>query len=560
MWISRVVGDGERVVALGERWIEESAANEYAVLSTSDGETWLAAEPVIGAEDGEQVYVQDIAAGAAGVILSVQFETYPEEQPAVLVFEGYEVTLDYRRNSYTLSDTGSGDVVLSGVMDEIFNWSDDGQSIWNPETGELLTVVPYEIWEQSFNEFYEPGYGGSPLPVPIDSEQPERQPQVVVEYDGLVIEVNEYAGRFVVADAESGQEIGGGTLEDLYQGEPPSFVDPDTGEMLLAVTWDEWHQAEEQSYLGREFEGSYDYRTRTALVTSADLETWDAETVGDGTGGSTSYLAATDDGFVAMVNSYEEYGGDSGTVWTMANGAWSSTSATPLDLWLHSVVDTPTGLVGVGDGSGGPALWTSPDGISWASEFAIVPQDDGSHAWLPAVAADDAGSIGALVVRERWSAFKPLVIVQDKYTATFEDGETVVSVTETGSGELVLSLGWADFEDGPGSEIVAWDGEATSIDLGNGDVMLISDEDAYAAMDSRYGTSSQMGLSVFLNDGSGWTEAVVDVEGVISGTSQVVLAEDRIIIGDSYWPMEAHPYEEQTEATLVIIVGTSVGG
>jgi hypothetical protein len=69
-----------------------------------------------------------------------------------------------------------------------------------------------------------------------------------------------------------------------------------------------------------------------------------------------------------------------------------------------------------------------------------------------------------------------------------------------------------------------------------------------------------MGLSVFLNDGSGWTEAVVDVEGVIGGTSQVVLAEDRIIIGDSYWPMEAHPYEEQTEATLVIIVGTPVGG
>ncbi len=465
--------------------------------------------------------------------------------------------------SFTLTDTGSGEAVLTGQADELFNWGGDGQRIFDPATGELLTTVPYEIWERAWNDFYGGGYGGSPLPIPVEYDEPSASEGISVEYDGLVIEINERADSYVVTDAASGDEIARGTLNYLYQGPPPVFHDAETGEVLLAVTWDEWYSAEEQGYSGREYSGreyeDYNYSSRTALVTSADGETWMVEMVGNQSG-STSYLAATDDGFVAMVNSYGEYGADHGTVWVMADGVWSATPSERSDLWLQSIASTDNGLIGVGDGSGGPALWSSPDGVAWNSEFAIVPQDDGSYAWLTAVTANDAGTLAALAVRERWAEYGPLVIEQEKYTATFEDGDAVLRVTETGSGIAVLTVGWRELEDGSATGLFTWENESTSILLGNGDVMVIADHEAHAAMESQYAGGGQMGLSVFLNDGSGWVEAVVDVEGEISGASQLSLTDGRIIIGGSSWGMEPYYHEGPIDNTFVLIVGTPVGG
>lgn len=558
-WISRVIGNGQSLVALGERWAMDQQQNEYFLFSSEDGESWTMTDLSLDVGPEEHVYIQNAAMGPAGIALAVQYETYPDEAPQVLLFDPYEVTLDYASNSYTLTDTRSGDIVVADSMEALFNWGNDGQNVYDPSTGELLTTVPYEIWEQAWNDFYEPGWGGSPLPIPIDYGEPTERPQIAIEYDGFLIEVDEYGGTYVVSDAETGDEIGAGTLDRLYQGPPPTFIDPETGEVVLTVSWDDWYQAEEQSYADRAYEeaAEYNYRSRTALVTSPDGEAWDSETVADGTGSSTSYLAATNDGFVAMVSAYEEYGGDRGSVWTMSGGTWSATPATRNDLWMHQVVDTDDGLVGVGDGAGGQAVWSSPDGVTWVSEFATVPQDDGSSAWLAAVASGETGIVGALAIRERWSDFNPLVIEQEQYTATFEDGETVLRVTETGSGDTVVAFTWQDFEGGSASGAVSWDGESTSIDLGNGDVMVITDEEAFTATESRYADTGQMGLSVFLNDGAEWTEAVVDVEGAISGASQLLLIDGRIIIGGSYWGPR---YDTPGENTFVAIVGTPLGG
>ncbi|MEA2003321.1 MAG: hypothetical protein U9N84_15730, partial [Actinomycetota bacterium] len=496
--------------------------------------------------------------GPAGIALSVQFETSPEEQPLLLVFEQYEVVLDHMHDSFTLTNTGSGEVVLTGSSSELFNWGGDGQRVFDPATGELLTTVPHEIWERAWNDFYGGGSGGSPLPIPIEYEAPDQSVGITIEYDGLVINIDERADTFVVTDAESGDEVASGSMNELYQGPAPSFVDPETGEVLLAVTWDEWYAAEDRAYTDWGYE-DYDYSSRTALVTSADGEIWAVEMVGNRTGGSTSYLAATGDGFVAMVKSYGEVGADHGTVWTMVDGVWLATPSERSDLWLQSITSTDDGLVGVGDGSGGPALWSSPDGVTWTSEFAIVPQDDGSYAWLTTVTADDAGTLAALAVRERWSEHSPLIFEQEKYTATFEDGETMLRVTETGTGTAVLSLGWQELEDGSAAGLFTWDNEATSISLSNGDVMVITDDEAYAAMESQYAGAGQIGLSVFLNHGSGWVEAVVDVEGGFSGASQLFLDEGRIIIGGSYWDMEPYYHEGPVDSTFVIVVGTPVG-
>ena len=561
MWIVRIVGDGETIYAVGQGSYPGDESG-HRIYSTTDAVEWATAELPFELGDDEHAYIQSVVAGPAGVALAVGFETYPGEPPVVLTFEEYEVTLDHMKSTYTVIAISSGEEVLSGKIDDLFHWNADGQTIYAPETGEILTVVPWEVWERGWGGPYG-RYGSSPLPIPLGSEEPPETPGVTIEYDGYVITIDDFAGEYAVADAETGEEIAAGTLDELYQGPAPKFVDPNSGEVLLAVTWDEWRQAEERGWQSVEYGGEdYFYRSRTGLMTSPDGENWTTEIVNEGSGGASAYLAATDDGFVAMMNSYAEFG-EHGEVWTMVDGVWSSEPSERTDLWLRSLVTTSSGLLGVGEGSGGPALWSSPDGVTWTSEFAIVPQDDGTHAHLSSV-AEDADTIAALAVRERWSVYQPLEIVQDKYTATFEEGDAIVRVSLSDSGEQVLLLTWEDVDSGRVDELVTWEDGATTIDLGDGEAMVILDDDVYVAMDALYAGSNEIGLSVFLDDGSGWTEAVVDVDGEISGAAQLFLADGKMYIGGSYWGEEGY-YRERSldsggESTFVVIVGTPAGG
>jgi hypothetical protein len=332
----------------------------------------------------------------------------------------------------------------------------------------------------------------------------------------------------------------------------------ETGEILLSVTWDEWHRAEEQSYM--QFESSYyEYRSRTELLTSVDGETWLSESVPNRNGAHVSNLIATEDGFVAMVNSYGEFG-DHRSVWSYAGGAWSSVDTEFSDFWMHQIAITNEGMLGVGEGPGGPALWSSTDGIAWMSEFAVVPQDDGSYVSLSGVAADESGTVGVIARKEKWSEYQPLVIEHDGYTLTFEDGETVLRVTDS-SGETVLSLGWEDFEADGGSDAVTWEDGTTFINLDNGDVIAIADDDAYSAMESRWADQGEMGLSVFVKADGRWGEAIVDVEGGLGGASQLYMVDGKMIIGGTYWGnFEPYRSDIPVGGSFVILVGTPLGG
>jgi hypothetical protein len=328
---------------------------------------------------------------------------------------------------------------------------------------------------------------------------------------------------------------------------------------LLSVTWDEWYQAEEESYRYRGIE-NYEYTSRMELLTSTDGATWQATEIPTRQGAHVSYLIPTDSGFVAMVNAYSDFG-EQRSVWTLRNGAWTSTQAETSDLWLYQVAMSDTGFFGVGDGSSGPALWSSPDGVNWASEFAIVPQDDGSYVSLSAVAADDNGTVGALARREKWSEYRPLVIEKDGYTLTFEEGDAALRVVDS-TGLEVLVLDWYSFEEGSASDTVTWDEGTTFISLDNGDVVAIPDDEAYAAMETRWVDQGELGLSVFLKDGAAWSETIVEVEGGMSASNQLLMSDGRIIIGGSYWEGGGVPYRSETVASgsFVVIVGTPAGG
>jgi len=558
-WVSRVVSDGDQIYVFADSWNEADRTNSAHLYTSGDGLSWAERPLDLDAGSDERVYVQNAAAGSAGLVLAVSFESYPQEEPALLDFGDLQVELDHRAGVYTLRDAATGEEMLSGSLEDIYGWSEDGQTIYDPDTGELLTTVPWEIWENAFSRFYEGRGAGSPLPLPIAPIEPETPPLITIEHDGLVIVVDENAYEFWVSDAESGEEIASGSLEFVYQSPPPRFVDPDTGEVLLSVTWDEWYRAEEEAY--RHFESrNYEYSSRTELLTSADGTNWQATEIPTRQGAHVSYLMPTGSGFVAMVNTYSEFG-DQRSVWTLRDGAWTSAESETSDLWLYQVAMAGSDFFGVGDGSGGPALWSSPDGVDWVSEFAIVPQDDGSYVSLAAVAADESGTVGALARREKWNEYQPLVIEKDGYSLRFEEGDIALRVIDS-SGVEVLALGWYSLEEGTAADIVTWDDGTTYINLDNGDVIAIPDDEAYAAMESRWDDQGELGLSVFLKDGATWSEAIVEVEGGMSGGSQLLMLDGRIIIGGAYWERggELHHSEVVETGSFVVIVGTPVAG
>jgi hypothetical protein len=561
-WISRVIGWEDRLYAIAEQMPEEGRSASYVILSSADGVSWTTEDlPVRSTEGDEYVYLQDAVAGPRGIALMLQYESYPPEPPQRLVFDEYEVEIDHMNGIYTLTEIASGDALLTGPIEDIYNWSEvDGQRVTDPATGEELTVVPWDVWEMAYVGVYEGEYGGSPLPIPIDYGATYQPPVITIEHDGYIITIDEGAGRFAVADATSGDEVAQGSLEELFQGPPPRLVDPETGELVFAVSWEEWHQAEERAWETYDYtEPEFQYSSRTAVLISADGETWSEEMLTDGSNGSSGFIAPSADGFIVIVTTYGDLG-EQRTIWQFADGVWSSTPGEQNQPWLYNITYTDDGFLAVGDGATGQAVWSSADGLSWATEFTAAPQSDGGYVWLSDVASDGQGLVGVIASHETVYDYKPLVIEQELYTAAFEQEEAVVHVTETASGATVLLLTWEDFEFDSASSAVTRDGETTVFALDNGDTMVITDEEANAAMESRYiEEAPNVGASVFLRSGGSWSEAVVDPGGGFSGASQLFMSEDRVIISGSYWG--GYPYDVETpDNAAFLLIGTPAGG
>lgn len=555
-YVSRIASDGDHLYAFAELW-GDVGGNQNVLYTSVDGVTWTKSAFDLESDDNEYVYIQAAAAGPAGLAVAASFESYPGEQPIVLEFDEVQVVIDYMHSTYQVLDAASGDELLAGSLDEVFNWdSSEGQAIWNAETGELIVTVPYEVWEAAYNDYYGSG-GMSPLPIPVGSSGDEPSGAITIQYGGYTITIDEMAYFYDVVDSATGEEVVSGSLEFLYQGPPPRFVDPDTGETLLEVSWDEWYQAEELGYReSMPVEG--EYSSHTELLSSQDGVTWTSVTVPGQYGASVSSLVPTDTGFVALAITYGDLG-EYRSVWTFENGEWTSVESDHVDLWLYQIATTSDGFLGVGDGAGGPALWSSPDGVTWDSEFAVVVQSDGSYASFTDVAADEADNVAALVRREVWSDYEPLVIEKDGYVLTFEDGESLLTVTDS-SGGAVLSLTWADFESSAAGEIVTWEDGTTYIDLGNGDIVAIPDEEAWAAMEERWAYQGELGLSVFLRENGSWSEAIVEVDGGLNGAGQVYLSDGKVIIAGTNWDYTGTElYDEGGESSFVIIVGTPRG-
>ena len=227
--------------------------------------------------------------------------------------------------------------------------------------------------------------------------------------------------------------------------------------------------------------------------------------------------------------------------------------------YLHSTVATQDGLLGIGEGPGGQAIWSSVRGERWVSEFTIGPQDDGTYVWLTAMAN---GPIGTVVVgnREGPYAYEPLAIEKGGLTAEFE-GEFIVRIT-TDSGEELLVLTWENVEDGSLGDFVVYEDEETRFYGHDGDLLLaITNQearDAFAARDEE--AQSALQQVMFLETEGSWNEVVVGGVGV-NYVSGIVVDESRVLLGGVEWG-NAYYSEDSYRggfSSIVILIGSPTG-
>ncbi len=460
------------------------------------------------------------------------------------------MSIDSRTSTYRLLDAATDVELVSGSINDLYHWSDSGQAVYDPNTDEIIVTIPYDVWEAAYSRAYE--VGGTPLPLPVYAAD-QGTPKISIEYGGYVVELSETSGTFRVLDAASEDQIASGSLDYLYQGPPPRLVDPESGEIYLDVAWDEWYLAEEQGWASGGEVG--DYTSHTELLTSSDGTSWNSVTVPGTYGSYVPALLPTADGFVALVNSYSEFG-DHRSVWTMNDGVWSAEERESSEPWFNEIVRTSGGFAAVGDSGTTSSVWTSADGMNWMSEFAMASESDGFYASLTDLATDDGGTIAVLSQRETWGGYRPLIIEKDGYTLSFDDSSYALRVVDQ-AGHQALGLGWGAFD--RGTNQVTWQDGVTYIELDDASVIAITDEEAYAAMESMLVDEGNFALSVFLQENGAWSEAKVDVAGALQGVRQVYLHDGKVILAGIVYEDGSVAYESGRspgEGSLVVIVGT----
>ena len=555
--LQEVTGSGGRLLAVGETWNDGLSASRLIYVS-ADGIRWTEFSVPELADGSEYSYVQGIAANSAGIILTVTIESYPPEPPQRIQIRGFVVEIDHRSGSYALTDP-AGAVVLTGSTNDIWHWQDHGQGIYDPETGDLITTVPWQTWEQGWSAS-EGRFSGSPLPVPIEPTEPYVSPIFEVEWDGLVITVDEAEGLYEVRDAESGAVIASGPADYIWRGPPPSFLDSQTGEPILSVTWAEWDEAEMSSWENQE-QAEYGegwYHTETVVLFSADGNDWDESTISSSSSGSSVSVMATDEEFVLDVISYGPYG-ESRSVWTSGDGlAWAvAESAEVGERYLHSTVATSDGFRSIGDGPGGQGVWSSSDGVSWETAFTIGPQDDGQYVWLSTMAHGSLGTVAA-GTRENVYEYSPLTVTKAGLTAEFE-GEFVVRITDDSTGDELLLLTWEDFDSGAVGDQIAHEDDETRFFNSSGNlVMAITDEEAKEAVGIREEQFQSARRQVMFIEVDGeWFEVEVDAEGV-DYVSGLVVGDAEVLLAAMDWD-DSYTWEDEFgggASSVVILIGT----
>ncbi|MBT8197495.1 MAG: hypothetical protein KJO84_03225, partial [Acidimicrobiia bacterium] len=566
-------------IAFGEEMLDYEGGEEVfrgyspvrLIWTSPDGVSWTRTELELTTADNQEVWITTGTAGPEGFIVVGQRSTSPEFEPMILTKDGYTLELSDYTFTYRVLDA-AGAVVAEGSLEDIYNYNDneDGQAIVHPDTGELLTVIPYETWEMAWARAYEEpadgpfgGLGGTP-------------PVISIEYDGYRITMDEEVFTYTIEDIATGELIYSGSADYLWQGPPPVITDAE-GTEILSFTWEEFNAARDAYWEGVEYDES-GYRSELVIASSADGITWTESTLETETAArevSFDSILVRDSGYIAYGNQWDEYSGGP-AIWTSPDGLnWEQVADMPGGMYIWDVKQAADGtLLAMGGGPQGQALWSSVDGIAWGEAFGTrIPEDRTLYEYLSQFGT---GELGTFVVGSRERSYydeqyfveNPLTLSRGEYTLTFNDYDWPprITVVDNTTDDVVIDT--TLLEEGGLPEGFFYEDGVTYIENNDIVLMAITDDEWYAARDEHwmvleesYEYERGQATMYFSADLSEWVEVPFDFDGWVGhiavGADSVVLAAEEYYAEPM--PLEAEGTDDEdfvfTPPDPVIFVG-----
>lgn len=518
---------------------------ERVVWTSVDGVNWTRAELDFTTAPNESVWINTGVAGPNGFVVIGNREISPEFEPISFEKDGYTVRLSEYTYTYEVLDS-SGTVIVEGSMDDFYGSDQrEGQVVTDPATGEVLTVIPWDVWEQAWEDAYGDASGGPFSGFDYDP------PVVTIEHDGYRVTVNEEDFTYTLEDAATGELIASGNADSLWRGPPPVIVD-DAGNEVLRISWEEFDAAQEAHW--RSVEQDYEYHSEMVVAASPNGIDWTLTTVEtDSNEVSFESVVVVDGTYLAYGSQYDEYTGGP-AIWSSSDGiTWQHVADMPGGMWIWNLQQAPDGtLLAIGDGPQGGALWSSTDGIAWGEAFGTrIPEDRTTWEYMNQFGT---GELGTVVIGSREPSqygeeiyAEPLRLSRNGYTLSFDDYEWPprVRIVNEATGETVLDV---RLDEGDGlPEGFSYADGVTTITVDGVAVMSITNEEWDAAQQERwmelersYAFEQPSPTMYFSSDLEEWVEVPVEFQGWIS---HVAVGSDAVVLaGEEYYPAE--PYLE----------------
>jgi len=504
-----VLGLGQRVTPSG---------TEAVVWIMNDAGSW---DPVDFSQSGVNlsgVTVLHAASNSNGMVIGAERDLDAPRLSVCFETDGFRFELNDLLGTYELVAIDTQRVVTSGKSADLFRWSDQGQAIYDFETGELLTTVPWEVWERS-------GPPASPLPIPTlerDLEQP-----VVIVWDGYEITVDQLHDRFDVIEVESSAPVASGTLNDLYRGPAPAFVDDTSGELVLNFTWERWDELMNMAYQqAGDLVGERQFEP--LVLFSSDRRDWTEVSLASDVNVQLDSLIAAGDEFVAAVVEHGEFE-STRTFFTSTTGTdWVQVDQQPFTT-TFPVDSDDGGVIGLSYEEHSSTLMTSSDGRTWTPALQMAAQKDGGTAWMQLAATGGAGRVAIATIDPPHDALLEITVASR--TATFGLPGSVVEITDAATGETLRSISFEDVENGDSHAVTYHDGATTFWSTDGAPLMTIADADAYDAFDAQAAEfEAALRRSAFVERDGQWFEATLP--GLDGGfAAQLAVGADVIVVG-----------------------------
>jgi len=201
----------------------DGSSDSTSLYSSTDGVTWTEGHADFGSiANNQYMWFAGAATGNGATVLAGVIQTEPDQPPIVLEKAGVTLQQNNRDGSFTVSDLTTGELITVVDAEVVYGESaTDGATVYGAD-GEVIVVIPWEVFDEA---------GALPR---TDGEQ------VTIERDGVRLDLFYDGYTFVATDIATGTVLASGDQDSLYR--PPSILitHPDTGEVIVDITMDEF--------------------------------------------------------------------------------------------------------------------------------------------------------------------------------------------------------------------------------------------------------------------------------------------------------------------------------